>query len=159
MPQQIEAPWTVRWIAAVLRALPAPTEAWASIIGSLAWPLVLLVLIYRFRRFIRHYLWIIADRLEKDHVKFGWLELKPNDQVTLLDPSRSGESTLEFDPADVERIERIFEFIDDAGNFAKLKVWIRNTYGRAVDIEEFLTNPSYATHRLEAFRQLEGLAE
>lgn len=157
MIEPVHAPWIIRWIAAVLYSLPGPTEAWASIIDTLIWPLVVLFLIFRFRIFLRHYLWVMADRLERDHVKLGWFEIRAQDQVTVLDPSVSGESTLSFQPDDIDHVERIFEFIADSANFSKLSEWVENTYGKDVDLEDFLTNPSYANHRAQAFRQVEGL--
>lgn len=159
MVEPVHAPWIVRWLAAVLNALPAPTDSWASIIGSLAWPLMMLLLVFRFRRFIRHFLWVIADRLERDHVKLGWFEIRANDQVTVLDSSGSGESTLEFSPEDIDRIEGIFEFIDDAENFDKLEAWLNQTYGGALEIESFLTLPAYASQRAQAYTEVEGLAK
>lgn len=99
----------------------------------------------------------MADRLERDHVKLGWFEIRAQDQVTVLDPSVSGESTLSFQPDDIDHVERILEFIADSANFSKLSEWVENTYGKDVDLEDFLTNPSYANHRAQAFRQVEGL--
>jgi len=159
MVEPVHAPWVVRWIAAVLNELPSPTESWAAIVDSLVWPLVLLFLVLRFRRFIRHFLWVMADRLERDHVKIGWFEIRANDQVTVLDPSDAGESTLEFSPDDIDRIEGIFAFINDAENFDRLKAWLNQTYGGALEIESFLTLPAYANQRELAYTQVEGLAK
>lgn len=159
MAEPVHAPWIVSWIAKVLTSLPSPTESWAAIIDSLAWPVVTMIIIFRFRRFIRHYLWVIADRLERDHVKLGWFEIRANDQVTVLDPSESGESTLEFSPDDIARIEAMFEFIGDAGNFTKLEAWVNQTFAGSLDIESFLTMPGYASERKQAFSEVEGLAE
>lgn len=159
MSDPVQAPWVIRWLAEILFTLPAPTNSWAAIIGSLAWPAVVLFLVIRFRRFISRFLWVIADRLERDHVKFGWFEIRANDQVTVLDPDESSESTLEFDPLDIERIERIFEFIADAANYDRLVQWLNKTYGNTLDIEDFLTLPEYASERERAFEEVEGLAK
>lgn len=77
----------------------------------------------------------------------------------MLDPDESSESTLEFDPLDIERIERIFEFIADAANYDRLVQWLNKTYGNTLDIEDFLTLPEYASEREKAFTQVEGLAK
>ncbi len=154
-----QAPWLARWIGAFLREIPAPNDSWAEIIGHIAWPTLALFLIFRFRRFLSTLLLAIADRIRTDHVKIGWFEIRPNDQVIVLDAEEAAESTLELDPSDIQRIERMFEFLDDGDNFWRLVKWIETDVSQTVDIEDFLTLPIYASDRARAFEQVEGLAE
>jgi hypothetical protein len=159
MAEPVAVPWFVRWIAAVLRALPGPTEAWADIVGHLAWPLVLVFLVLRFRRFLKLVLTTVADRVQTDHLKLGWFEIRHDDQIIVLDPQSVRESTLSIDEKDVGRIERLFEFIDDARNFDTLALWVARNVEEAADIEDFLTQPIHANSRERAFSEVEGLAE
>lgn len=142
------------WTGKVLWAIPAPTDTWAAIIGSLAWPGVLLFLVIRYRRYLRSFLDTIATRLQTDHVKLGPFEFTPKSEVIALDPEDVDESTEHYDPADIERIERLFEFISDASGFGKLRAWVNENVEDALNIGNFLTDPDYATHREEAYRIL-----
>jgi hypothetical protein len=154
----MQAPWPIRWFANILWTLPAPTETWADIVGHLAWPALVLFLVIRYRIFLRRLSLILVDRLETDHIKFGWFEIRPNDQVIVLDPEDAADSSLQFEPVDIQRIERIFEFINTEENFDVLREWMNKTLGPALDIEEFTTLPAYARERERAFAEVEGLA-
>ena len=154
-----QAPWLARWMGALLREIPAPNDSWAEIVGHLVWPLLALFLVFRFRRFLSIFLLTMANRMCTDHVKFGWFEIRPNDQVIVLDPKDAAESTLQFDPLDIQRMERLFEFIDDDENFERLVKWVETNLGPNVDLEDFLTLPKYANDRARAFEQVEGLAK
>lgn len=154
-----QAPWLARWIGAFLREIPAPNDSWAEIVGHLAWPLLALFLVYRFRGFLSKFLLTIADRIRTDHVKFGWFEIRPNDQVLVLDAEDASESTSEFDPSDIQRIERMFEFMADEDNFWRLMKWVETNVNSNLDIDDFLTLPIYDKDRERAFEQVEGLAE
>jgi len=144
------------WTGKVLWAIPAPTDTWASIIDSLAWPSVLLFLVIRYRRYLRSFLDTIAARLQTDHVKLGPFEFTPKSDVIALDPDDVDESTEHYDPADIERIEALFEFISDASGFGKLRTWVNENVEDALNIGNFLTDPEYATQREEAYRILIG---
>lgn len=157
MAEKIEAPWIVQWIAEVLRTIPSPNDAWASIIGSLAWPTLALFVLLRFRFFIRHYLKILADRLETDHVKLGIFELRPNDQILVLEKNSATASTEQLEAADVDRIERIFEFIADAPGLSYLEEWLKKAELAHIEIEDFLTLARYAKEREMAWNEFEGL--
>ena len=143
----------------MLWTIPGPTEAWASIIGHVAWPSVTLFLILRYKTFLRRYLTTIADRLETDHVKFGWFEVRAQDQVIVLDPAKADKSSTSYDSDDVNRIERMFEFIADNGGFEALRQWAATAVGTGVDFDDFLTGPEYATQRAKAFAEVKGLVE
>lgn len=160
MEEDPQAPWIVRWIAALLRALPGPTDAWADIIGHLAWPLVILFLVLRFRWFLRNFLFTILDRAKRDHMKLGPFEFSPHeDELLVLDEREFEESTSSFDAADIQRIERLFEFIDEPEGLAQLAEWTEQNLAQHISIENFLTNPTYASERAKAFDEIEGLTE
>jgi len=143
---------TAVWIGKVLRAIPAPAETWASIIDSLVWPAVLLFLVIRYRVYLRSFLDTISARLQTDHVKLGPFEFTPKSDVIALDPADVDESTEHYDPQDIERIERLFEFISDASGFGKLSAWVNEHVDDAMEIGDFLTAPEYAIQREEAYR-------
>lgn len=141
----------------MLRTIPAPNEAWASIIGSVVWPALALFIILRFRAFIRRFLTILLDRLPHDHLKIGIFELRPNDQVLVLDRDGVAESTEPLKPADVNRIERIFEFIADADGFDRLVEWLATADLAHIGIVDFVTLPQYEVLRERAWNEIEGL--
>lgn len=139
-------------VGKILRAIPAPTETWASIISSLAWPVLLIFLVTRYRTYLRSFLDTIAARLQTDHVKLGPFEFTPKSDVIALDPANVDESTEHYDPQDIERIERLFEFIADASGFGRLRAWVDEHLREDLEIGDFLTSPEYATQREEAYR-------
>lgn len=147
-------PDSVQWVSAVLLAIPAPTEHWASIIGSLAWPGVVVFLVFRFRKYLKSYLETIAERLRRDHVKIGPFELTPNSDVIPLDPEEADTSTEHYEPEDIERIEKIFEFIAETANMRKLEEWVESEVGSSVEIADFVTFPEYAKQREQAVGEL-----
>ncbi|GGN51340.1 hypothetical protein GCM10011349_23830 [Novosphingobium indicum] len=97
--------------------------------------------------------------MQRDHVKLGPFELRPNDDVLVLDPDAAGESTLEYDSDDVQRIERMFEFIDDTEGLCGLTEWLNQSGYQELDIIDFLTLPEYALAREKAWNEVEGLQE
>lgn len=155
MSTPVEAPFVIRWFAAILREIPGPTEQWATIIGSLAWPLVLVLLTIRFRHFIGRFLNTVLDRLGTDRVKFGPFELTPNSQVYSLDPAQA-DPTAGVEPDDVENMETLFEFISDSAGEARLLAWMHQVLGTGVNLVDFLTEATYAAERANAVADLEG---
>ena len=63
MAQKIEVPWLVQWGAEVLRTIPSANEAWASIVGHLAWPALALFVLLRFQGSFRQRTTAAIDRL------------------------------------------------------------------------------------------------
>lgn len=151
----MNAPYVVRWVACILWAIPAPTAAWASIIGSLAWPITIAVLIFRFRRYIRIFLNTVADRLVTDHVKIGPFELTPNSQVIRLDGDDTPDDS-EYAPDDLHRMEQLFEFIADPSGDDRLRSWVGQRFNSELELVEFLMDPAYADDRAQAVRDLIG---
>lgn len=91
-------------------------------------------------------------------MKIGWFELRPNDQILALDPNASDQSTVHLEPADVQRVERIFEFIGSDAGYWRLIQWVNEKVDAELDIEDFIMMPEYANERERAFAEIEGLA-
>ena len=104
-------------------------------------------------------MYILADRLKDDHVKTPWFEIKRNDQVIKLDPEDPSGSTFDYDSFDINRIERLFEFVSSDKGFDRILDWTLQNLGEEVDIEDFLTLPQYASARERAFADVEGLTQ
>lgn len=153
----MEAPWLIRWISTILWTLPAPTEHWAAIVTSLVWPGVLLFLVLRFRLFIRQILTTLVARIKTDHIKVGPFELTPGSAIVALDPEATDESTEHYEPADVHRIEAMFEFMSNEEGEVKVLDWLSDNLGGGVDVDDFLTLPAHANDRARACAEIEGL--
>ena len=144
------------YVGRVMRAIPAPTASWASIIGSIAWPGTILFLVIRFRLFLKRFLDTLASRLQTDHFKFGPFEITPNSQVISLDPEHFEESTEDYTPDDIQRMESLFEFISNASGFRRLAAWVNQNVEESLEISDFLTDQKYATERERAYQALVG---
>lgn len=151
----MQTPEIVTWIADVLWALPAPTESWANIIGSLAWPCTTLFVVVRFRRYIRNFLNTLSERLVTDHVKLGPFELTPNSEVIRLD-GKDDDLDSGYSVDDQANIELLFEFISEPANDAKLQLWLNEKLGRELSLVDFLTEEPYAEARDRAVSDLMG---
>lgn len=149
----MQAPASVQWISDVLRTLPGPTDAWAEIVGHLAWPTVVVFLVFRFRRYLRIVLNTIADRLVTDHVKLGPFELTPNSEVIVLDGTEP-DADSPYSGDDLDNIERLFEFIGAKDGLDKLDGWIAANLNDRPSVVEMLTTPSYSEARVQAVRAL-----
>lgn len=87
-------------------------------------------------------------------------ELTANADVFVLDPDDADESTADFDPDDIHRIERMFEFIsaNDDG-LERIQLWLLRNVTEDIDVVELLELPIYAGLRRRAFNEVEGLSE
>lgn len=160
LPTENLAPDAVRWFGAVLREIPGPTDGWAEIVSSAWWPLLILLLAFWFRRHLQSILATLAERMRTDNVRFGIFELTSNADVIVLDPADAGESTDVFDPADIHRIERMFEFISATDDgLERLQDWLNQSGAETLDVVELLELPIYAPLRERAFAEVEGLSE
>lgn len=156
----ITAPWVIKWIGVVLREIPAPTSAWADLVGALAWPVVALFLVFRFRWFLRRFLLILASRAQTADVRLGPFELTGGfDKVLVLDPNEAEASSPSVDSTDVQRIERIFEVADGSEEelWARLIDWWVSVSDETSEFVDFLESPDYVEYRERAFNEVEGL--
>lgn len=150
----MEPPWIIQWIASVLNGLPSPTSAWADIVGHLVWPLALVFLIVRFRLYLKRILDTITSRMTTDDFKIGPFEMTANSQVLVLDPDGGQATALGDALDDIDHIDRLLEFIADVDGLAKLKMWVGDKVGTGVDMEDFVTEPTYASDRKDAVAAL-----
>lgn len=98
--------------------------------------------------------------MRTDNVKIGIFELTANADVFVLDPSGADESTAEFDPSDIHRIERMFEFVSATEDgLERLQDWLNQSGAETLDVVELLELPIYAGLRERAFAEVEGLSE
>jgi hypothetical protein len=134
-----------------MRAIPGPTEAWADIVGHLAWPVTTIFLIVRFREALGVAAEVLASRLATDDVKgFGISLTKPASVVTLApgtpDPS---------DPSDANVTEVLFETINrDPDFYGRLEEWVASTLGDEASLATFLAGSDYVKERGAALRAL-----
>lgn len=133
-----------------MRAIPGPTEAWADIVGHLAWPVTLIFLVIRFRKALQQGVEKIAKRLETDDVQAYGLSLKRPASVVPLVPGEP-ESV---DQSDAAVIEILFELIDDERNYDRLTAWVAQAFTNQVDVDAFLTDEAYVRERREALSVL-----
>lgn len=155
----MDVPASIVWISKVLRTLPSPTGNWVALIDALVWPVVVVFLVLRFRRFLRLFLDTLLERFQTDHIKTPLFELTPGSPVVFLDPVKVDESTEDFSPDDIQRIERIFESLDEPEGFSRIDAWLNEKYRGALSVEDFATDPKYANAREAAFTEIEGLKQ
>jgi hypothetical protein len=149
----MQAPYVIRWIASILLALPAPNASWASIIGDIAWPLTVTVLVFRFRKYLRNFLETLLDRLATDNVKTPWFEFSAKADVNNLDPA-SGSTDFNASGSDVANVEKLFEFIGANDGWDRLASWLFDNDLKDLPMEDFLTGPEYASQRNTAYNAL-----
>ena len=135
-----------------MRAVPGPTEAWADIVGHVAWPLTVLFLVFSFRRELSRAAGTLSRRVASGDVKLGPLALTgAQDSLKPLAP-RGADPTPRSDDA---VIEALFEVMADGDGLGRLTVWVgQNT--KAPDLDVFLNDPIYATARERALAALRG---
>lgn len=144
----MEAPAWIKWIGAVLREVPGPTEAWADIIGHLAWPLTIAWIVVRFRHSLRRLLEILIIRFKSDDLGIAnVLSVTRNSTLVPLDSGENGGS-------DAFVTERLLEFMGEAENFESVQRWLVEEGRQNLDIVEFITQSEFADLRQRAFTAL-----
>jgi hypothetical protein len=141
-------------IRSFLMSIPGPTDNWAAIVGHLAWPVFGLISIWLFRDILNKVGEILADRLRHSNIRVGQLEITSNAEVVNLDKSAVELGQEPYAPDDIDKIERLFEFIAEEGGFVALSKWVADNMGPAMDIDNFLTLPDYASDRAAACEAL-----
>lgn len=125
--------------------LPAPTETWADIIKSLAWPTTLLTIVSAFRRPLRTAAFYLARRFKTDHIKAGIFQINA---ATELIPLNEADR-------DHKRIEALWEFVGASDeNWNHLLSWIAQKIATGIEIEDFLAEGMFAPERELAYAQL-----
>lgn len=146
----MEAPEWIQRIAAVMRAIPAPNDSWAEIIGHLAWPVTIAWVILRFRHSIRRLIEILIIRFKSDDLGIAnVLTVTRNSTLVPLDSGSDGDT-------DAYITERLLEYLSEHSNFATVQQWLNQQGRQALDIVEFITESEYADLRARAYRALVG---
>ena len=136
-----------------MRAIPGPTDAWAEIVGHLAWPVTLLILVFAFRTEVGRAAGSLAKRFGSGDIKLGAFSLSgPEDSVKPLVAGSVPASEVGDDAV----TERLFETMAVGNGLERLTEWVRAFAPEAASLEVFLNDPNYATLRLRALRALEG---
>ena len=136
-----------------MRAIPGPTEAWADIVGHVAWPLTVLALVFAFRRELRRAAGTLSRRFASGDVKLGPFSLSgAQDSVRPLAPKDEAASLA----SDSAVTEALFEAMGDGDGLAELTGWVRTHVTGAPDLEVFLNDATYASLRRRALAALGG---
>lgn len=145
----MQAPDWVRWIAAILREIPGPTESWAAIIGDLAWPVAIAWGVVRFRHSLRRLIEILIIRFRHDDLGIAnVLSITRNSTLVPLESRGDDAGT------DAAVTERLLEYLGEADNVTHIQTWLNQQGRQALDIVEFVTRSEYADLRLNAYRAL-----
>jgi hypothetical protein len=134
----------------ILESIPGPTDNWTAIVGHLAWPLLVLFVILRFSRELSQLIEVLADRVRNDTIRWGSAEITKNTNVVTLDPAAAGNSTDEYEPDDIDTVEKLFELMATEDGYIMLSKWVGDHMGSALAIDNFLTLPKYASERAAA---------
>lgn len=143
-------------IGAWLRAVPGPTEHWATIISALAWPIAALLITFMLRNPITRAADKLADRFENDDIEVpGFLKITGNVPVSTLKEGAVTEQPGSPEEEDAKIIESLFEYAGEAHeNVDRLLEWIGTEFGFDFDAEAFLSERGFAEQRKRAYLEL-----
>jgi hypothetical protein len=137
-----------------LRAVPGPTQHWASILSAWAWPVAALVIVYWLRLPLTRAAGALANRFGTDDLDLWGLKMTSGDSQIPLDRIIAAKES-SFAPEDVEIIERLYEFAGDAKeNAGRLEDWISKNVDPRLDPIDFLSEPVFARERQAAYEAL-----
>lgn len=139
----------IQWLAGILQLVPAPTEHWASIIGHMAWPLLIAWIVVRFRHSLRRLFEILIIRFKRDDIDIAnVLKVTANSRLV---PLQSGNERATSDAAITERL---LEYISVSANVRILNQWLNDQGRGALEVREFITLSEYADLRQRAHATL-----
>lgn len=154
-----------------LKALPGPTEHWATIIAAAAWPAALLLIVYWLRAPVAYAAASLARRFEKADLEIaGLVKLKDPHHVTDLKPDaatakpdKPAQEPPVADTAEARNaaiVRALLEYAAESSERAgRLKDWIIAHGVPISDVEAFLSDPPFASLREQAYKELvEGAA-
>ena len=143
-------------IGSWLRALPGPTEHWATIIAALAWPVAALVIVYILRKPLASAASKLADRFEKDDIEIpGFLKVTGNVPLSTLREGAVTEEPGTPEAHDAKLVESLLEYAgESAGNALRFLEWIETNIGPNQDPEAFLSETGFAEQRKKAYQAL-----
>ena len=141
-----------------LRAIPGPTEHWATILSAWAWPTAILIAAYRLRSPILRAADRLAERFGRDDIELGsFLKIAKTTPLTTLDRDAVTEERGTSEAHDVTLVEALLEYAGESdAHAARLLNWISEHGGAALDAEDFLTKPDFAELRKRAYAEFVG---
>lgn len=151
-------PWIIGSIGTWFAAIRHPTEQLASIISSMAWPLVVLAIAWIIRAPLMSAAGALARRFENDDIDLaGYLKLSKGTQLATLDKAAATVDANSAEAKDAEVVEALLEYAGEsdvqAGNVMN---WISSNLGSTFDPEVFLNAKGLAEMRAQALRELKG---
>jgi hypothetical protein len=151
-------PWVVSAVGAWVAAVPHPTEHFASIVGSLAWPLVILAIAWIIRAPLKSAAGALARRFEHDDIDLaGYLKLSKGTQLATLDKVAASVDANSAEAQDAEIVEALLEYAGESDAHAdRVMNWISSNLGSTFDPEVFLNAKGLAAMRAQALRELKG---
>lgn len=153
--------WALQTFGDWLRAIPGPTEHWATILAAWAWPTAILIIAYWLRRPLTDAAHRLAKRFESDNIEVGsWLKVTADTQLKTLDQQSVTEAPDTPEAKDARLIEALLEYAGESeANVDRLLDWIEAHGGTTLSVEAFLTEDRFAEQRKMAYKELiEGQA-
>ena len=138
-------------IGDAMRAIPGPTEAWAEIVGHVAWPVTVLVILSRFRPEVRAAATLIVARMRTDDIAAMGFSMRKRTSVT---PLAAGPAKDAGD-SDAAMTERLLELGKTQEGSISLSAWVARNAPEASTVDAFLAEEAYMEKRREAVRALE----
>lgn len=148
--------WLVEFfelIGTLLRAIPAPNETWAEIIGHVAWPITTVTVVVVMRRELKRIAATLNERLAKSGfeispsgVSFPAPDVVDLDQPQVADPSAP--------PGDDEVRVRLIAWVAEEDHLNKLKAWLSENGQEFQKLRRFLIEQKYAMLHRKAFSAL-----
>ena len=148
--------WALETFGNWLRAIPGPTEHWATIIAALAWPVAALIIVYILRKPLASAAGKLADRFEKDDIEIpGFLKVTGNVPLSTLKQGAVTEQPGTPEEADAKLVESLLEYAgESSANALKFLAWIESNVGPSQDPEAFLSETGFAEQRKKAYQEL-----
>lgn len=150
--------WVIKAIGSWFDAIPGPEEHFATLLGDLAWPSAILIIVYMLREPISKAASSLADRFARDDIEVpGFFRITGSTAPTTLKDTAVTETPGDPEAEDAKRIESLLEYAGDSDEKAKaLILWIIGNMGPTLDPEEFLTEARFAEERMRAYSELIG---
>lgn len=148
---------TLQTIGGWMRAIPGPTEHWATIAAAWAWPAAALVIAWWLRGPLGRAAHRLAERFSTDDISLWGLSVSKDDRKIPLDRDEARERSSSFSPEDVEIIEGLYEFAGNTSERAgRLMDWIAANIDPKLHPLDFLSEPAFAPERKAAYIALVG---
>ncbi len=151
-------PWLVSAVGTWVAAVPHPTEHFASILGSMAWPLAILAIAWIIRAPLKIAAGALARRFEHDDIDLaGYLKLSKGTHLATLDKVAASVDANSAEAKDVEVVEALLEYAGESDVHAeRVMNWISSNLGSTFDPEVFLNAKGLADMRAQALREMKG---